>query len=296
MTNSNVNNGKWKRVSRRYPCPICGRPDWCTYCGPDESPDAAICSRVESDKVVGTKGAGWLHRLRDRDDWHVEPYRRRVKIEDRTVPSIDFTQMMADCYTALGPLRRGLLSHGLGVTAGSLNELGVGWSAKHNATTWPMKNEDGDVVGIRLRKEDGSKFAVRGGREGVFIPSNVPVGDGLLICEGASDCAALRDHSFDVVGRPSCTGGAHILQAIVRKWNVREVVIVADADTPGQRGASRLASELVSYVANGVRIITPPAKDAREWVRSGINRLDILDAIDSAPVLQLTYSVGTVCL
>jgi 5S rRNA maturation endonuclease (ribonuclease M5) len=250
---------------------------------------------VESDKVVGTKGAGWLHRLRDRDDWHTQPYRRRVKIDDPAVASIDFNKMTYECYAALGPLRRGLLAHGLGVTAGSLNELGVGWSAQHNATTWPMKDADGDVVGIRLRKEDGSKFAVHGGREGVFIPANVPVGDGLLICEGASDCAALRDHGFDVIGRPSCTGGGQIIKAIVSKWNVREVAIVADADAPGQRGASRLASQLVGYVADGVRILTPRAKDAREWIKSGASRLDILDAISSAPVLQMTYSVRTVC-
>ena len=29
--------------------------------------------RMESDKRVGTKGAGWLHRLRDDEDWRDGP-------------------------------------------------------------------------------------------------------------------------------------------------------------------------------------------------------------------------------
>ena len=57
MTTSN-----WSRVRRSHPCPICERPDWCLITG-DGS--AAICQRVESNKPVGTKGAGWLHKLSD---------------------------------------------------------------------------------------------------------------------------------------------------------------------------------------------------------------------------------------
>jgi hypothetical protein len=72
------------------------------------------------------------------------------------------------------------------------------------------------------------------------------------------------------------------------------VAIIADADAPGQRGARYLASRLVGYVHGGVRIVTPPAKDAREWVQQGATRDDVLAAIDAAPVLQLTYGVKAV--
>jgi len=49
---------KWIRVTKRNPCPICGKPDWCLV-----SPDgkAAICARIESDTKAGE--AGWLHNL-----------------------------------------------------------------------------------------------------------------------------------------------------------------------------------------------------------------------------------------
>ena len=33
----------WQRVSKRRPCPVCERPDWCMYAGPDDSPTAVIC-------------------------------------------------------------------------------------------------------------------------------------------------------------------------------------------------------------------------------------------------------------
>jgi hypothetical protein len=73
-------------------------------------------------------------------------------------------------------------------------------------------------------------------------------------------------------------------------WQPQAAVIIADADAPGQRGARSLAARLVGYVPDGVRIVTPPAKDAREWVRAGADRLDILDAIEAAPTLTLSYT------
>jgi phage/plasmid primase-like uncharacterized protein len=78
----------------------------------------------------------------------------------------------------------------------------------------------------------------------------------------------------------------------VRKLPPSGVVIVADRDAPGQRGAASLAAALVAYCSE-VRIITPPAsvKDAREWKRSGATAADVQAAIDVAPVRKLRVSV-----
>lgn len=51
---------KWARVNRRNPCPICGKPDWCLIARDGK---AAICARIESDRPIGSKGAGWIHNL-----------------------------------------------------------------------------------------------------------------------------------------------------------------------------------------------------------------------------------------
>ena len=58
------NNGdsEWYQVSKGYPCPVCGKPDWCCATGPEGDPAAVVCMRKESDNLRGN--GGWLHRLR----------------------------------------------------------------------------------------------------------------------------------------------------------------------------------------------------------------------------------------
>jgi hypothetical protein len=92
-----------------------------------------------------------------------------------------------------------------------------------------------------------------------------------------------------VAGRPSCTGGSRLLVELVRRRPPSEVVIVADGDEPGRRGADDLASVLLAY-APAVRAIAPPegVKDARAWLRAGGTRQDVEAAIRAAPVRRLT--------
>jgi hypothetical protein len=78
----------------------------------------------------------------------------------------------------------------------------------------------------------------------------------------------------------------------LRRLAVPIVVIVADADAPGQRGAENLASVLLAYCP-AVRVIVPPAgvKDLREWKRRGATHADVQAAIDAAPVRRLAVQV-----
>ena len=55
-----ITASKWLRVSKRNPCPVCGKHDWCLI---SQDGKAAICARIESDKPAGNKGAGWIHTL-----------------------------------------------------------------------------------------------------------------------------------------------------------------------------------------------------------------------------------------
>ncbi len=142
--------------------------------------------------------------------------------------AVDFGRLAADCQQAAKPEALGRLADGLGGTAVSLRRLQIGWSKRHQAWTFPMVGADGNILGIRLRLTDGLKLAVRGGREGLFVPEDLGTDRRLLICEGPSDTAAMLDLGFDAVGRPSCTGGQR---------QVSEVVIMADGDGPGRRGA-----------------------------------------------------------
>ncbi|MCX5660408.1 MAG: toprim domain-containing protein [Planctomycetota bacterium] len=258
----------------------------------DES--AALCQRVESPKRVGD--AGWLHRLRE-VALPPGPVRRvlRVAPEPAETPVRDWAEVADRYAAAVDPDRLVQLADDLGLTVGSLRRLRIGWADDHGAWAFPMAGPASEVRGVRLRFPSGAKLSIKGGKEGLFIPVGLDApgeaarGGRLLVTEGPTDCAALLDLGFDAVGRPSCTGGTLALAELVRLREATEVVIVADADAPGRRGAESLAVVLVT-IAPAVRIITPPdpVKDARAWKRAGATHQDVLQRIEAAPVRRLT--------
>ena len=117
------------RVSRRGPCPVCERPDWCLFAGPDDSPSAAICARVESDKRAGE--GGWLHVLRsDGPTW--PGWKRTVRVAARTLgpepaekPAPDFASLAAEAEAAIAPEALRRFAEGLGLSPESLRRLSV---------------------------------------------------------------------------------------------------------------------------------------------------------------------------
>ncbi len=46
-----MNKTPWQRVSRRRPCPVCERTDWCLFTGDPGNADAVICA--ESSRLSG---------------------------------------------------------------------------------------------------------------------------------------------------------------------------------------------------------------------------------------------------
>jgi hypothetical protein len=273
---------QWRRVRSDRRCPICERPDWCLLAA-DGS--AAICARIASSKRCGE--AGWLHRLRD-DGW--QPPRHRVRSVPLTTPGRrhDLAELAAGYRGVVEPVRLDALARSLGLTVGALGALGIGWADHYRAWSFPMTDADGVILGIRLRRLDGSKFAVRGGREGLFLPAPAPTEPRLLVCEGPTDTAALLDLGYKaVVGRPSCTGGERLVTELCQRRGPAEVVIVADGDEPGRRGADDLAGVLRAYVPS-VRVVVPRSyKDVREFVQAGGTREQLERAIAASPARRL---------
>jgi hypothetical protein len=289
-----VSDTPWRRVTRAQPCPVCGRGDWCLVAADG---GAAICPRTESPRRAGE--AGWLHRL-DGLPRTGRVFRRvrvtRVRVTVATRPDTDLGRLAAEYRDALDPGRLRQLADALGLTPASLAALGVGWSAGHGAYSFPMADAGGRVVGIRLRRPSGAKFAVSGSRAGLHVPAGPPFRPGgrLLVAEGPTDCAALLDTGFaGVVGRYSCLGDLRLLTDLARRWRPGEAVVVADADGPGRRGADALASALLPYCP-AVRVVEPPggAKDARDFVRAGGTRADLEAVIEAAPMRRLLVVFG----
>jgi hypothetical protein len=277
---------KWLRVNRETLCPICGKSDWCLVAA-DET--AAICPRTESPKRCGE--AGYLHRLVDAPQ---PRERRRVVIRSRPAPP-DLTALATEYRLAATEEKLSALAANLGVRVESLIAFGVGWATSYSAWTFPMRDPmNGTVAGIRLRKADGAKFSVKGGREALFVPDPMPVGDLLLILEGATDAIAAHGLGFPFsVGRPSCTGGVAHLVNLVRSRKPGVVLIVRDKDEPGIRGAESLARVLVLHCRD-LRVIAPPAdfNDLRAWVSAGATRTDLEQRIRAAEVRRLRIIEG----
>lgn len=244
---------KYVRVTRARKCPICQRPDWCLIA---RDGSGVICARVTSTKRMGE--AGWLHGVGSPPI----PTRTAARPAHRSVS--DLSGIADRCEAALSTAARERFAASLGLTAASLALLAVGWMERPEAWTFPMRDADMRVIGIRLRLSDGRKLSVRGGHEGCFIPRET-IGDmteTVIICEGPTDTAAILDAGLPAIGRPSCRGGVQIIRSLLKN---RDAVIFADDDGPGRDGANALAEQLVKQ-RTAVRIVCPPrGNDVREW-------------------------------
>lgn len=252
---------RWIRVSRRAPCKVCGKGDWCTR----SEDGAACCMRVESGKPM--KNGGWLHKG-ESSTANVRPAFQPAPPK----PVIAWQTLLA--VWKLNTTADMLCAHAdqLGVDPLALKLLGAVWANEHQAWAFPMRDGTGKVVGIRLRNVHGDKWAVKWSSAGLFLPQMDPQSR-LVICEGPTDTAAALTIGLYAIGRPSCLGCEDAVTATIKRLNVREIVIMADQDEPGQRGAAKLQAGLkVPSV-----VFTPPGKDIREAIADGLT-MDALNA------------------
>ena len=259
----------WNNVSRARPCEICGKPDWCQW----TDDGAARCMRPVDPppgwRAIHTAPDGGVtFRQGEPDGEFYRPPRVRVQT---VKPAINWNEQQAEFFQECTFDMAQQLAETLGLQmAVTLKVLGLGWCRALKCWTFPMYSDHDTVVGIRTRFPDGKKMAIKGSTAGIFM-SPIPVkhyADPVMVCEGPSDTAAMMQLGYSALGRPSCTGGTNILKAMLAG---KEVVIVSDADSPGRRGAGRLAAELVTLCPS-VKIIEPPAKDMREWLNEGATR------------------------
>jgi hypothetical protein len=257
------------RVTRKDPCPVCGKPDWC---GVSEDGAVAVCMRVESAKPA--RNGGWIHVLHDRP----APVRPVWPARPAPKPAIVSAEDMIDRWTEKTPVERLYgLSDALGVSAAALSEIGACWASQHRAWAFPMRDGAGRTVGIRLRSEDGRKWAVRGSREGLFYPESVPERHVAVICEGPTDTAAAMTIGLWAIGRPSCMGGVELVRAVCKRLMVTHLVIASDNDSPKARPNGTWwtpgldgANALMRAVRLPAKLIVPPVKDLRAWVGQGL--------------------------
>lgn len=289
-------NPNWHNVSKREPCPICQKTDWCSI---SNNGEVCVCHRVESPYPTKS-GYGWIHRLKEKEVVVVSRSRTVAVRKSAVELQLPTTTNPASPYFSslpTGDLQTRLcarLERELGLPRTLLEMHDVRWDSRANAAAFPMRNAAGDITGIRYRQlGTGRKWALKGSKDGLFyIPDYIPITDEIVICEGPTDMLAAASVGLNAVGRSSCMTGAAHLREFIRAHRVRRVSIIGDNDKPHDRpdgswwrpgldGAAKLARDL----RVSARIVLPPPhiKDTREWYHSGLlTKATFLEAASGA--------------
>ena len=120
---------EFARASKRMPCPICGKPDWCLI-GHDRN--RVLCARID----IGAQA----HWGRDRE-LHLHALDgKAIKREALVQPMpivrpdpIDFAPTAEHCQEMASPDRVIALAESLGLSSASLECLGIGWECERGA-------------------------------------------------------------------------------------------------------------------------------------------------------------------
>lgn len=197
------------------------------------------------------------------------------------------------------------------VSLNSVCDFGLGWDGL--AYTFPMRNPQGQVIGIQRRFPDGTKCCVEGSSLGLFLAegyygtnltgivdcrarqrpslpcsmrdsidtcglsdvSTLP--SPLFICEGVSDSCSVYDLGFHAIGRASCQGQEDMIKEYLELYDIENVVIVADNDSPGLLGATQLQCFLNDTLRNHPQVYLPQAKDVRQEIE--IDREKVIERL-----------------
>lgn len=187
---------------------------------------------------------------------------RIVKKEPEVDPLV-FEDML-DKWFSKDTRRRDDFAAKIGVSPGALSNLDVQWAQEHRAWAFPMRDHKRRTVGIRLRDENGRKWAVKGSRQGFFIPID-PAHWDIYITEGPTDCAAMLSMGLFAIGKAAAMQGPEEIIKFVTKNHVRRVIVIADNDNAGLKGARKLIDVCLVPCCE----LVLPAKDAREFYRNG---------------------------
>lgn len=230
-----------------------------------------LCQRVESDHQWGN--AGYLYDVTDDALRVPPPTDAKPKLDARTV-----TDLVLKWCCDLHPQQTAWLASRLYVSAASLARLDLGWNADAKCYTFPMCNPNGAFCGARFRTASGRKLSLAGGRDGLFIPRGTLGGKRLFVTEGPTDCAAILDCKFDVIGRPNCLTCIDAVVQIVRRYRPESVVVVCDPDVAGMKGARKLYKALMPFT-QPLAIRPRRHKDARACAACGGRRDAIVEAV-----------------
>lgn len=249
----------FQRVTRRNPCPVCGKADWCT-----RTDRWVYCMRTPGPHVA--KNGAYLYPA---DGLPPVPDHEHDDPTDgtRLTPNeIRARYQRIKCY--------GLPLDGaaalLNISAKVLDEYGCVAHTLDGDLIVPMYDNHYRMVGVRVRRRTGKKLSWAGSHNGLFLPHphRLASKNVWAVCEGPTDAMAATKCGVAAIGRPDCASRPDLIAALVRVMFPARLVIFTDNDEAGIRGAQLLVARLMSVPALGVAVRRPPhgIKDVRDWV------------------------------
>ena len=153
----------------------------------------------------------------------------------------------------------------LGVDAGVLHRLGVGWDDRNGRWSVPERHNAGGVVGIAYRSAADKKICYSGSTRALIFPGDLANYTGpIYVPEGMSDTAALLTFGCAAVGRPMATTPTNVaywLPLLLARHGGgihREVIVVGDRRRPETgRATERLARLRPRRHRAGFRKVAP---------------------------------------
>jgi hypothetical protein len=279
-----------KRVSKDHRCPVCRKSHWC---GVSDDGTLVICMRVPEGSVGTAKNGGYIHILRNNTGRQDCPCVRtvhlasKVKTPDHSMLALRFqaAAKKAGAYK--------LLSEMLALSEKSLQRFGVGYDPDTRISLWPLSDAAGRIIGLNRRWPDGAKKIMLGHHQGLYMPADLPRNlnpTTLLITEGGSDAVAAVDLGYWSVGRFCCGQNADLLIELIQRRQPSEVVLIPDADPPGQAGISRIVPDLL-VICKSLKILTLPQrhKDLRNWCKAGATHEDMEGLIRMTPGIKIQF-------
>lgn len=131
---------------------------------------------------------------------------------------------------------------------------------------FPMYNAQRQIIGIKKRNLNGRKWCVRHSKLGIYLPRHFSASQGVYICEGESDTAAMLSKGYNAIGRASATSCKAILRELLK--DCPEITIISDYDPHGlgYKESCKLAKVFERHVHI---VLNRDYKDIREWINSG---------------------------
>ena len=211
------------------------------------------------------------------------------------------TQFARVAYRRLDTSARNRLADCINASQESLISLRVGITSDRQSSTWPMRNEIGDVIGVRIAAlpwiaGGTKKWSRRNSQNGIFASRESASEDRrLFVTEGASDTAAAITLGLWSIGRSSCNTATFFVDRFIHLSRPTRLTLVADNDAPGINGATRLAKSLCERLPKSLRsveVIVPPnpSSDLRSWISDGADETEIQNA---KPILSKTAARQT---